>query len=479
MSIERRAASLPARIGMAVRTGLAVLKGGTPPATGVYGGGTGWSNPWSSYGGFWGLRPGSERNAAADAGDPLLCPPFAIAYGWILRNFPEPKCRVTTQDAGGEVQPVPKHPLPLLLRHPNDYYDGNTLWAGTIYSYIRGNAFWYKQRSGGGYGKVAKLYYIPHWEMRPLYDSQGYIERWQHLVNGRTEEDPWPKEDVVHFRNGVDPHRPGFGMDQLAAVFPEMATINEGTEYGRSTLTNMGVPGVIITPKVGGTFTPEQRDSLKELFKSKFTGSRRGEPLGSTIPADITFPSVTPEDMALNTILDRPEDRLAAIIGLSSMLLGLTSGANAKTYANMQEARQAGYHDCIIPMQGRMAEVLDFHLLTDLGNAADETVGWDYSEISVLQEDRNEKAKRVVELVAGGVYTPNEGRVEMGKKPLAGDPLYDKLVPVTAPKPAPVLHPGFGAPDSAGDRIATGGKRLALTQQLKALAGAQNGNGKH
>lgn len=73
--------------------------------------------------------------------------------------------------------------------------------------------------------------------------------------------------------------------------------------------------------------------------------------------------------------------------------------------SNQAEAREAFYESTVMPMQAAFAEELSAQLLPDLGNPETERVGWDYSDVRVLQPDMDALAKRAALLYQADVIT--------------------------------------------------------------------------
>jgi hypothetical protein len=98
--------------------------------------------------------------------------------------------------------------------------------------------------------------------------------------------------------------------------------------------------------------------------------------------------------MALDKLDSGPTTMLCAAMGLDPMVVGLPSAS--KTYSNYQEARAAAWEQSVMPMHANFGETLDIQLLGDnlmrkpgekVPQPDQETVEWDYSEVSALQPD--------------------------------------------------------------------------------------------
>lgn len=432
------------------------------PARGGYGGGGGFG-----YGMPVVHLPGSQLNYAALAGSLWENSVVSIALGWIATNFPEPDLQITRMGKDGTRTPIPNHPLVELIQNPNDFYTGDDLWAGTMLSYwTDGNAYWLKVRDG--LRDVRELWYIPHWLIRPQWTDKGFIDRYLYFPRGTPIE--IPAEDVVHFRFMLDPKSFGrYGTCPLKMQLRGIVADNEGETYTASLLRNSGVPAVSLTPlpikTAAGEVFPQidkgSSETIQDMWVARFTGDNRGRPFVPTSPMAVEKIGFSPEELALDRILNRPEMRITAAMNLSCMVLGLPASEGTKTYANYQESRTAAYEDNIKPSQRKCGRVMDKSLLTEW-NQKDPNVRveWDYSR--VLPEDRDKLSLRVVNEKKAGIWTINESRKQLdsNSKPL---PDGDEREPI----PSPVTSGGEETDEPSKTPSGDPGKNFRVAYAMK------------
>jgi hypothetical protein len=122
--------------------------------------------------------------------------------------------------------------------------------------------------------------------------------------------------------------------------------------------------------------------------------------------------------------------------------------------SNQADAREAGHRENIIPTQSIFAAELELQLLPDFDQDPSHHVGWDYSQVGVLQEDQNALRESVSLQVKSGIWSRNEGRIKQGLEPFR-DPdsvrtITDddgKEVEITDyDVPAPLLATGWELP---------------------------------
>lgn len=368
--------------------------------------GGGYGSNWATWGGWGTILPRTRFDYAREVGDGSGSSVVMAICAWIARTFPEAPLQVL--DAKGEV--VPAHPLLDLLDNPNPFYDGLLLWMATLIDYtVSGNAYWLKVR--GAYGRVVELWYAPQWMIQPRWPADGsaYIDHYDYVPLARPiRVEP---EDIVHFRFGIDPNNTRKGLSPLASVLREIFTDDEAANFTGSLLRNLGVPGVIISPDTNdGGMTPEEAEGVKAKFEQKFGGDQRGRALVLEGPAKVAVLSFSPDQMNLKELRRIPEERVAAVLGIHPMVVGLGAGLDRSTLNNMEEARQAAYESNIIPTQRILGSALRRQLLRDFSDPARHKIGFDLSEVRVLQPDQDALYTRLNKAVQGGWLTIAEAR---------------------------------------------------------------------
>jgi HK97 family phage portal protein len=346
----------------------------------------------------------------------------------IMSAFPEAPMQVMKETSDGPVE-VKRHKMTQLVRKPNPYYSGRLLWQSTVFSYnLNGNAYWLKVRNASG--QVVELWYEPHFNIRCRWPENGsefisHYEVYRHPHWLRVE-----REDVIHFRFGIDPHNPRYGLSKLASALREVFTDNQGARYTAAMLRNFGIPGVVLSPKGDGYI--DDTEAVKMLFMQKFSGDRVGEPMVMERALDVAMLSFSPDKMDLKSLRRIPEERIPALLSWPAVVAGLGAGLDRSTYNNMDEARQQAYEQNIIPTQQVLADDLDTQLMPDMGDPNTEAVAFDLKKVRVLQDDENKKAQRWVLLYSGGIAKLSEARAANDLKVSDGEDTYKVSVAVQA-----------------------------------------------
>jgi HK97 family phage portal protein len=378
------------------------------------------------------LMPGARFDYERQAGDTWMNSVVAICIKWVGDNYRKPTLEVRELLKDGSKLVMPNHLLVKLCKKPNPHYGGRTLWKAVALSLIcDGNAYLVKIRNG--YGQPVQLYWVPHWLIQPVWPEDGstYIRAYQFLRDYEVVE--IPRENVIHIRDGIDPRNDRLGLAAVKAQMREICSDNESSGYTATIMRNLGVPGVVVMPKL-----PQQKiDSpaakkIKEKIRDSATGEDRGDTMVFNEQIELVKIAFSPEELRLDKLPARAEARISAAIGVSCMVVGLPDPN--KTYSNYAEANSAAWRHCLVPMGDVVAEALEFQLLPEFDNPDQYEVGYDYTHVEALQEDLAQKHGRVREDWKAGLIEQNEAREQLGFDP---HPDGDRFYPGTDASDAP------------------------------------------
>jgi HK97 family phage portal protein len=139
-------------------------------------------------------------------------------------------------------------------------------------------------------------------------------------------------EDVLHLRYTSwpgDPH----GHGPLEALALNLFGVAALERYQSNLATRGGIPwGALTAP---GNLNPTQADQLRDRFVSARLSSM-GAPAVLSGGVTLTPFSISPKDMALLELRQYDESRIAVLLCVPPMLLGLPSGDNSMTYRNAE-----------------------------------------------------------------------------------------------------------------------------------------------
>lgn len=335
---------------------------------------------------------------------------------WILRSFTQAQAVVQKRRAG-EWHTIEDHPAAELLSRANPYYDGDALMKGALLSFcFDGTSYMLKAR--GGLLDVRELWYEPHWTIEPKWprDNSVFISHYELTRNG-TKVKLRP-DDVIPLRFGLDPRNPRKGLSPLKVLLREIMTDEEASVFAHAILSNMGVPGGVLSPESGEQL-PSEEDviAMKEYMKN-FRGNDRGEWLALGTPTKVQQFGFDPNRLQLGSLRDISEERVCAVLGVPAAVVGFGAGLQqTKVGATMRELVRLARVNCIEPMQNTIARQLNKHLLPEFESKPQNfRIVFDNSDISMFQEDETERAKRAGQLVKDGVITVSQGQAMAGQK---------------------------------------------------------------
>lgn len=357
---------------------------------------------------FGGLLKRTRFDYAREVGDMLDASVVMAPIMWLQRALPEATLAMRDRQKGGKMEPVEEHPLLELIRNPNSFYGDIALWAATILSYATdGNAYWIKVRNTAGV--PVELWYVPHWMMEPKagLDGSEFLSHYEYKPGtgfGTIYLDP---DDVIHFRHGLNPRDLRRGLSPLQGVIREIFADIESSNFVASLLRNMGVPGVVISPKGGAMPTPGDVEATKTWFQQTFTGDGRGGTLVMGAPTDVQQYGFNPQQMELSGARDVAEERVCAALGIPAAVVGFGAGLQStKVGATMEEMRKLAWHNGVLPLGRALIDELQRSLLPDFqrGEKRRLELFWDIDEVLALSEDENKRTERLLkELDAGAI----------------------------------------------------------------------------
>lgn len=362
-----------------------------------------------------GLLKRTKFDYRREIGDCLDSSVVTAPVQWVARALPEAELAMEKRDAAGKCTQIESHPLLDLIQTPNPFYGDIALWMATVFSFlIAGNAYWVIVRNS--YGRPVELWYVPHWMMEPAWPTEGnvFISHYIYRPGGGMEPVNIAVEDVVHFRHGIDPRNIRLGISPLDGVIREIFIDLESSNFVASLLRNMGVPGVVISPKGGGV-SSDDVEATNSWFRQAFGGDNRGRPLVMGAPTEVASFGFNPQQMNMSEGRDVAEERVCACIGIPAAVVGFGAGLQStKVGATMEELRKLAWTNGVAPIGRMLADEIQRSLVPQFGDATGLTVEFDMSQVTAMQEDEDKKVKRLLGELTGGAITLAEYREQRG-----------------------------------------------------------------
>jgi HK97 family phage portal protein len=367
----------------------------------------------------------------------------------ISTAYPEAKLKVYRRITSGGTDELIDSPLQKLLNTPTP--DGaltaEEMWFWTAWAkHTDGNAYWVKVRSGNAVtGNVVQLWPVSPALMRPVTrkNSNDFISYYE-LQVGPNDFENIPIENVIHFKLGIDDKDMRKGISPLKSLARQIATDEEADKFTNILLKNYAVPGLVIIPAVNAPIDKDKADLIRQQFRNKFGGDNRGDVAVMSQGSDIKQFGHSPKEMDISILHRIPEERISAVMGVPAIVAGLGAGLDRATYANFGEAREMFTESKLVPNWRSDAAKINISLKPDFSSEESVYVEHDLTDVRALQEDENEKYKRLALGVSGRWITVNEARSDVGLPPVDGG---DEL---TAPVPEQ-LRDGREEDDESGD----------------------------
>jgi HK97 family phage portal protein len=368
----------------------------------------------SGYGSRSVFYPGSRIDHDAEAGDVWGNSVVALGLKWLGDRFPRPLMQVSKIGADGKFLPLGSHDLVDLWRRPNEYYTGRTLSKATGLSVLTsGNGYIYKARDGAG--KVAELWWLPHFKVEPTWEGDEFISGYS--IDTDKGKRQLGREDVIHIRDGIDPHNPRKGLSAFGSLMREICATNEEGTYNASLLRNRGIPGLMVIPDDPNiSDTAEDARRIKERIREATTGENRGETIVFKRRYRVEQVGFSPREMSVEALTSTAMAKLASATGVALMSMGLPDPG--KTYANFESANRYSWGS-VVSVQELIAESLRYQLLPEFKTDPERfIVEFDYNDVQEMQESLDAVWKRVTEGFKAGLITQNEGRDLIGQEKL-------------------------------------------------------------
>ena len=267
--------------------------------------------------------------------------------------------------------------------------------------------------------------------MKPRTGARGELVGYVYRVDGR--DIPLEIDDVIHVRRYVDWERIHYGRSPLAALGPEIWLDVEATRMVAAIMKNRGMPGGILSPEpvteAGTTLTMSDADlkTTREYMRTEYTGDKRGNWMVFGEAMRATLLQYDPRLLDMTAAHNIAEERITAAILFPSSVIGYQSGLqNSRVGATQREFERQAWQAGVIPLQTLAAQALARSLMPD----EELILGFDRSEVTVLQEDEDAKIKRLDTAVRGGWMPVSTAKEQSGQEVLPEDEVYLRPVSI-------------------------------------------------
>lgn len=356
--------------------------------------------------------PNSNRDWAKVAGDLGLNGVIASCTDWYVRNLPQATPQVLRRVDSQQTEPIENHPVVALINNPGDAYTASVFWGLVLQDYkLFGNAYVRKLR-GTRTGTPVALQYLPQDMVRPVGNGVNPLTHYTYTTDGRAYD--VGLEDMIHLRYGRDPSDIRIGRAPIQAVLREIAADNVASSAAYGLLSNGAMPSIIVGPDARQDVVDLSVDDLRQVkrqLREDLTGDNAGGIVVMSGPYKMDKVSLTPSELALDSVRRVPEERICSAMGLNPMVLGLGAGLERSTYSNYERAQQAAWEDGMIPLLRAIADALTVGLLPDFPEyAPGDVVAYDTTNVKALSDDLAAAAERAERLYKSGIADRAEAK---------------------------------------------------------------------
>ena len=378
--------------------------------------------------------PGSTKDWARVAGDLGLNGIVASAIDWYIRNFPQATVKYYRPVDSQQAEPVEDHPVIALMAQPDPMVMGSLFWSWVIQDYkLFGNTYLRKIRSTTR-GVVTALQFLPQDMVRPVGNGINPLTHYVYTTDGRSFD--IPVSDIIHIRYGREPSDIRLGRSPVTAVLREIATDNTASTTAWGLLANGAMPSLIVGPDAKDQTVDISMDDARQVKRQlheDLSGDGSGGIVVMTGAYKMDRVSLTPSELALDSVRRVPEERICSALGLNPMVLGLGAGLERSTYSNYERAQQAAWEDGMVPLLRVLADAITADLLPEYPETQQgDYIQYDLEGVRALADDLSAEADRAEKLYKAGIIDRAEAKRIAGLEAVPQDEgqLHPQAIPV-------------------------------------------------
>ena len=378
--------------------------------------------------------PGSSKDWSRVAGDLGLNGIVASAIDWYIRNYPQATPKYYRPVDSQQAEPVEDHPVIALMAQPDPMVMGSLFWSWVIQDYkLFGNTYLRKIRSTTR-GVVTALQFLPQDMVRPVGNGINPLTHYVYTTDGRSFD--IPVSDIIHIRYGREPSDIRLGRSPVTAVLREIATDNTASTTAWGLLANGAMPSLIVGPDAKDQTVDISMDDARQVKRQlheDLSGDGSGGIVVMTGAYKMDRVSLTPSELALDSVRRVPEERICSALGLNPMVLGLGAGLERSTYSNYERAQQAAWEDGMVPLLRVLADAITADLLPEYPETQQgDFVQYDLEGVRALADDLSAEADRAEKLYKAGIIDRAEAKRIAGLEAVPQDEgqLHPQAIPV-------------------------------------------------
>lgn len=368
---------------------------------------------FSIWNDFWRLSGSTPINYEKEVGDLRSSALLMAAHTWVSKGLTGARLKVVALGADNKETEIQDHPLIQKIDEPNDYYGSDELFSGYAFSWLtRATSYWLIFKDSTD--EISEIWYEPTATIRPVWPNDGSAFLTGYQVNRNGEWLDVPLENVLIFRNGIDPETRE-GISQTSSLICEHYTDQQAAQFAALLMKQGLVPPIVATlgdkdRQVDKLEMQEFKDGLMRVM----SGSRAGEPVVTNAPTSVETLAYDYSKLGLRDVRAIPEERFCSAMGISPYSLHFGISHQASTFSNVQEYLKQDYQSYMVPLHKYIAKRIQKELLPAFDKDARLRVKWDYSEVPLMQQDLTVEWARVSVAYKSRILDQAEAREAIG-----------------------------------------------------------------
>ncbi len=351
----------------------------------------------------------------ASAGNPVDPDNYAAVYDlnpWVragVKAIAKACSSVPIKLYDAKDEEVEQHRALEALKYVNAEWDWKLLIKATVvYGRLLGNVYWLLDKPKS----PTTIFCLRANKVRIEPGKKGpkYFE----YTPGAGVGEKYKPELIIHLRE-FSPISDWYGSPDLKAIEQSINVDNYIRALNKSHLKRGGVPSGDLS--FDGDLTDEELKKVRVAWESAYGGTNRGgRPFihGKKITWSQT--GVTARDGQFILLAKMSREEILAVLGVPPVEVGLETA----NYATAKEQRAKWWRDDLVPLLEEVTSTLNEQFLPRYDNAKGLRLGFDFSGVEALQEERNQQATRLQGAVGVPYMTPDEAREQVGLTPLGG-----------------------------------------------------------
>ncbi|MCB1512451.1 MAG: phage portal protein, partial [Hyphomicrobiaceae bacterium] len=326
-------------------------------------------------------------------------------------------------EAIGDGETLPNHPLRQLITRPNPLMGEASLWHATM---VRAAIFGYAllEIERGPYGRPVGLWPLRSEWASPIPRDNDLFD-WEYTVPGRAPIlIPGTEVCVVNYAPSAtgDPR----GVGPLEVALREWSLLSTMQDHLKGFFDGGALPVYGLIPDESESLTKDEANLLREQWVEATTyryGVPPKPPVLQSIKG-IERLSFDYNELAYTDLRDVSEIAICQAFGIPGSMVGQRFAQERNTFSNYGEARTSFYQDTVQKHWARLDDALTRSLLPEFETRTTITLEFDTSKIDALQEDQGAMRAHMLDAVRSGVVTRADYRRIAGLSVEPADDVY-------------------------------------------------------